>query len=69
MSKPFLRILLTVLMYAGVVVFISPYIAGSPVSEIVLLILGATLTVSCGLCRCFLTEGDCRDRHTTRPAP
>jgi hypothetical protein len=27
------------------------------------------MTVGCGLCRCFLTEGDCRDHHTTRPAP
>jgi hypothetical protein len=69
MSKPALRILLTILMYAGVLVFLYPYVAASAVSGVLLLILGASLTVGCGLCRCFLTEGDCRDRHTTRPAP
>jgi hypothetical protein len=69
MSKSALRILLTVLMYSGVLVFLYPYIAGSAVSGVLLLILGAVLTVGSGLCRCFLTEGDCHDHHSTRPAP
>ena len=63
MSKSTLRVLLTILMYAGVVVFLCPYVAGSAVSGVLLLILGACMTVGCGLCRCFLTEGDCGERH------
>ena len=69
MSKSALRILLTVLMYCGVVVFIYPYVAGTLSSGILLLIAGAGLTVTCGLLRCFLTEGDCSKHPVSKPAP
>jgi hypothetical protein len=69
MSRRTLRVLLTILMYAGVGVFLYPYFSGHLYSEILILILGAAITVSCGLCRCFLTPGDCRDQHISKPAP
>ncbi len=71
MSRPTLRFLLTVLMYTGVVVFLTPYFTGRISRSILILIAGAALTVICGMCRCFLTEGDCEEgqHHTTRPAP
>jgi hypothetical protein len=59
MSKGILRILLTILMYAGVVVFLYPYLTGRIMSGIGFMILGAGCTVVCGLLRCYLTEGDC----------
>ena len=69
MSKSALRIFLTVLMYFGVVVFLYPYVIGTLSSGIVLLIAGAGLTVTCGLLRCFLTEGDCSKNPISKPAP
>jgi hypothetical protein len=69
MSKSALRILLTVLMYSGVLVFLYPYVVGTLSSGILLLIAGAGLAVSCGLLRCYLTEGDCSKNPVTKPAP
>jgi hypothetical protein len=69
MSKPALRILLTILMYFGVLIFLYPYVVGVLSNGILLLIGGAALTVVCGMCRCLLTEGDCRDRQISKPAP
>jgi len=71
MPKPALRVLLTILMYSGVVVFLYPYLSGHLYTEILVVIAGAALTVVSGLCRCFLTEGDCRghERHVSKPAP
>ncbi|HTC75827.1 MAG TPA: hypothetical protein VK684_09645 [Edaphobacter sp.] len=59
MSKSILRIVLTILMYAGVVVFLFPYFTGRITGGIPFMILGAACTVVCGLLRCYLTEGDC----------
>jgi hypothetical protein len=69
MSKSALRIFLTVLMYFGVVVFLYPYVVGTLSSGIFLLMAGAGLTVTCGLLRCFLTEGDCNKHPVSKPAP
>lgn len=71
MSRSSVRFLLTVLMYTGVVVFLTPYFTGRVTRGIFILIAGAALTVICGLCRCFLTDGDCseREQHITKPAP
>ena len=57
--KQVMRIVLTILMYAGVVVFIFPYLTGRITTGIVYMIVGAATTVVCGLLRCYLTEGDC----------
>jgi hypothetical protein len=58
-TKGILRIVLTILMYAGVGVFLYPYFTGRIMSGILFMILGAGCTVVCGLLRCYLTEGDC----------
>jgi hypothetical protein len=59
MSRKSLRKILTVLMYAGVVVFLFPYFSGKIMTGIWLMIFGAAMAVVCGLLRCYLTEGDC----------
>jgi hypothetical protein len=58
-TKSILRIVLTILMYAGIAVFLFPYFTGRITSGILFMILGAGCTVVCGLLRCYLTEGDC----------
>lgn len=57
--KKVMRIVLTILMYAGVLVFIYPYLTGRIMNGIGFMIVGAGMTVVCGLLRCYLTEGDC----------
>ncbi|MEO8736893.1 MAG: hypothetical protein ABI380_10170 [Edaphobacter sp.] len=59
MTKKAWRTLLTILMYAGVVVFLFPYFRGKIMTGIWFMIFGAGVTVVCGLLRCYLTEGDC----------
>lgn len=62
-----LRTLLTILMYAGVAIFLFPYLTGRITAGILFMIIGAGVAVSCGLLRCYLTEGDCdRIPHTGR---
>ena len=69
MSRCTLRYLLTVLLYAGVAIFLVPYFTGHVISGILFLIGGATLTVVCGIFRCSLTEGDCTDRTLSKRGP
>jgi hypothetical protein len=67
MTKSVLRIVLTILMYAGVVVFLLPYVTGRLTTGVTFLIIGAGSAVICGLLRCYLTEGDCgKIAHTGR---
>jgi membrane protein CcdC involved in cytochrome C biogenesis len=54
-----LRVVLTILMYAGVVVFLYPYFRGTVSASVGLVVLGAGAAVVFGLLRCYLTEGDC----------
>jgi hypothetical protein len=54
-----LRVVLTILMYAGVVVFLYPYLRGTLSSSFIFMIVGAGSVVLFGLLRCYLTEGDC----------
>lgn len=63
MTRGFLRTVLTILMYAGVVVFLYPYVTGRIMAGVLFMILGAGMTVVCGLLRCYLTEGDCGPMH------
>jgi hypothetical protein len=58
-SKNFIRIVLTILMYAGILVFLFPYFTGKVTTGVIFMILGAGTAVACGLLRCYLTEGDC----------
>ena len=67
MHKPTLCIILNILMYAGVGLFLFPYVSGHLSSGSLWLILGASIAVICGLSRAFFTEGDCDLRvHTQR---
>ena len=59
MTREVVRVVLTILMYAGIVIFLIPYISGTVTAGIMLLIFGAGAAVICGLLRCYLTEGDC----------
>ncbi len=66
-TKSTLRIVLTILMYAGVVIFLVPYFIGMITAGVGFMIVGAGLAVVCGLLRCYLTEGDCgRIPHSGR---
>ena len=58
-ARKSLRVLLTILMYAGVVVFLVPYATGRLTTGVLFMIGGAGCAVVCGLLRCYLTEGDC----------
>ncbi len=69
MSRSDLRILLTLLMYVGVLLFLYPYVWGTLSSGMLLLVGGAALTVMCGLLRAFCLDGDCSDKVPTRPGP
>jgi hypothetical protein len=40
-------------------IFLFPYVTGRFTTGIAFMILGAGMTVVCGLLRCYLTEGDC----------
>jgi hypothetical protein len=53
------RIVLTILMYTGVIIFLFPYLTGAITKGILFMIIGAGMAVGCGLLRCYLTEGDC----------
>ena len=67
MNRSILRIVLTILMYAGVALFLYPYFTGRIMSGVGLMIIGIACTVVCGFLRCYLTEGDCaRIPHHSR---
>jgi hypothetical protein len=59
MTKSVGRVLLTVLMYTGVLVFFVPYLLEKSGSAWRFQAGGAVVAVACGLLRCYLTEGDC----------
>jgi hypothetical protein len=67
MSRSIMRIVLTILMYAGIAVFLYPYFTGHIMSGLGWMIIGIACTVVCGFLRCYLTEGDCaRVPHHSR---
>lgn len=63
MATSGIRILLTVCMYAGVCLFLYPYFTGRLSYGLIFLFLGAVVTVSSGLLRCYLVDGDCAEHH------
>ncbi len=65
MTRPVLRTLLTILMYSGVAVCLLPYVRGQLTAGILFLLVGIGISVICGLLRCYLTEGDCTEKHIT----
>jgi ABC-type transport system involved in cytochrome c biogenesis permease component len=52
------RTLLTILMYAGVGIFLLPYAMGKASIAPRLMLLGGLMAVICGLLRCYFTEGE-----------
>ncbi len=64
MSKCTLRSIFTVLLYAGVVIFLFPYFIGRLTNVGFFVAVGLGLAVVCGILRCCCTEGDC-----TEPVP
>ena len=65
MQKATVRALFTVLMYAGIMMFLYPYVTGRISQGVLFLILGAGLAVTSGMLRCLLTDGDCKERYFT----
>jgi len=67
MSRCTLRYIFTVLLYAGVAVFLFPYITGHLGDAVFFLVAGIGLAVVSGILRCCYTEGDCPDRVPPPP--
>jgi hypothetical protein len=67
MSRCTLRNIFTVLIYAGVALFLYPYLTGRLSSGIFYLVAGLGLAVLCGILRCACIEGDCPDRIPPKP--
>ena len=67
MSRCTLRSIFTVLLYAGVGIFLYPYITGHFTNGIFFLVAGIGLAVLCGILRCGCAEGDCTERHYIPP--
>jgi len=68
MSRCTLRNIFTVLVYAGVGVFLFPYLTGHFSNAIGFLVAGIGLAVVCGILRCACVEGDCPDRIAAEQA-
>jgi hypothetical protein len=62
MSRCTLRNIFTVLIYAGVAIFLYPYLTGHFSSAAIYLVVGIGLALLCGILRCVCIEGDCPDR-------
>jgi hypothetical protein len=67
MSRCTLRNIFTVLIYAGVAIFLYPYFTGRLSSGIIFLVAGIGLAVLCGILRCACIEGDCPDSIPPKP--
>lgn len=61
MSRCTLRSIFTVLIYAGVGVFLFPYVSGHHAHTVAFLMTGLLAAVVFGIVRCFFMEGDCSD--------
>jgi len=63
MSRCTLRRIFTVLIYAGVGLFLYPYLTGRLSSGILYLVVGIGIAVGAGILRCVCIEGDCAERE------
>jgi len=68
MSKCTLRSIFTVLIYAGVVIFLFPYFIGRLTNVELYVAAGLGLAVVCGILRCCCTEGDCTEPVPDKPS-
>ncbi|MCU1323712.1 MAG: hypothetical protein JWM43_3361 [Acidobacteriaceae bacterium] len=71
MSRCTLRYVFTIIMYAGIVVFLIPYVSGEISKGTIFLIIGGAVAVSCGMLRCYFSESSApQDQHfPTKPCP
>jgi hypothetical protein len=67
MSTCTLRYIFTILIYAGVAIFLWPYFTGHISTGILFLVGGMGLAVLSGILRCCFTEGDCTEPVPTPP--
>jgi hypothetical protein len=67
MSKCTLRSIFTVLLYAGVGLFLYPYLTGHFSNAVIFLVAGIGLAVLCGILRCSFEEGDCTQERSQHP--
>ena len=67
MSRCTLRRIFTVLIYAGVAMFLYPYLTGRLSSGMIFLVSGICIAVLAGILRCVCIEGDCAE-HEARAA-
>lgn len=67
MSRCTLRSIFTVLLYAGVGIFLYPYLTGHFSNAVLYLVAGIGLAVLCGVLRCCFAEGDCTEREYLTP--
>lgn len=63
MSRCTLRNIFTVLVYAGVALFLYPYLTGHFSDAVLFLVAGIVLAVICGILRAACMEGDCSERE------
>jgi hypothetical protein len=61
MTRCTLRNIFTVLLYAGVGVFLFPYLTGHLGHALMYLLIGIGIAVVFGILRCCCVEGDCTD--------
>jgi drug/metabolite transporter (DMT)-like permease len=67
MSRCTLRYIFTVLIYAGVAIFLWPYVTGHISTGLIFLVGGIGLAVVAGILRACYTEGDCAEPIPTPP--
>ncbi|MDE1175614.1 MAG: hypothetical protein PW789_03315 [Edaphobacter sp.] len=58
MNRGTARIVFTLLMYGGVLIFLLPYVLERSRFAPFLMLSGAIIAVVCGLLRCYFTEND-----------
>lgn len=63
MSRCTLRRIFTILIYAGVAMFLYPYLTGRLSSGMIFLVVGIAIAVLAGILRCVCIEGDCAERE------
>jgi hypothetical protein len=61
MTRCTLRNIFTVMVYAGVGVFLFPYLTGHLGHALMYLLIGIGVAVVFGILRCCCVEGDCTD--------
>ena len=67
MTRCTVRRIFTVLIYAGVGLFLFPYVTGHLGHALMYLLIGISVAVVFGILRCVCIEGDCSDPEAAVP--